>query len=1067
MTALLRLARGSGRDDSKNLCTNPSVETNTTGWSAISTNTIERYNLEQKFGDWSLRGNYKGTSESLFEYSFEPDYFSTFEVSAWVYVPSSWSGTQIRMQIANFGSASGTLTADANMSLTDQWQELRLTFTMSVLDTAGDIRFLDSGAAEPDVDDYILVDGLHIEDLVTADYDFVRPAFEQRGASTLYVDGDQEHCFWLGTAHASESIRLGADRNYLNLLNTRGIHLNHIEISVPPHKGGGEFSEGVLSDFRKLTALVHDNVRETYSLVVRGSSQTEVGRRIAELRRWCVDSTNFWTQTWNSDPVWIEQKTLKETNPRYALLMYAELTGESNYWSQPFLQETGALQVELELVVERSPWLSKPPWEFDDLLTAAYYRWSRREEDVPEFSYTCLIDDTWNCDDDAGTCQLDNQIILGDWNGIVEPGWGYFRFDAPQMPNGAVVKVAWIDFYSVTTYATSTVRLRIAGDTTGAATPTGLPNAVYNDLSTRATTSNFVDWTITATWNSGDTKETPPITDIIQELLDADDYSFADPIGIFVFDNGSDDNIRRVVQGTGGGVGASPPDLRIRYTLNRAFGEGDDEGNPVYHATGSHVVNRFTTSNFTHIYFNDVSAGTFSVNLADASGLIELWPDTVQAGDFMYFGIDETMTDDTQFWNVIMDIVTPCWYSGAGTASWEKRNAGWVALTPNDETDAGSGPASRKGLNGAFWEGTGTYMTSTTVNGVNAYWARIKFLTADTFSAVEVQEPPYTAVTNYLEVPSSELVGDFPTAIRMEIDGVGGESGGGNSFRRVVMGSRGVDRGEDFRSHINIVQDSKEINHKGISISTTTGATFTASKGPGNQHLAMTANGTHQERFVITIDDGLAEHYLGRFHAFFRVQLDIAGAAEDLEMSLRHQTGSGAPEIQTLRGTAAFSGGGELPHVLVDLGIVEFKKTTPVVDSITIKVHAHALYTWECWDFILIPYDEWSFDTFETTETSTNRVYGDRKLLIDSISYPRNTFYGVVDRGKGALDLATSSFTAAATQAPSLLQDKTHRLYFLFAGVPDALSNTYSDFRNSARVTMKKINRYQTLRGEI
>src|SRR3990167_7328432 len=80
-----------------NLNTNGGLETNTTGWTASSKSSLARSTEQAKFGTASCKGTVTLTATGNFGLC---NYLTTLTAavhyaSAWVYVPSSWTGSQI------------------------------------------------------------------------------------------------------------------------------------------------------------------------------------------------------------------------------------------------------------------------------------------------------------------------------------------------------------------------------------------------------------------------------------------------------------------------------------------------------------------------------------------------------------------------------------------------------------------------------------------------------------------------------------------------------------------------------------------------------------------------------------------------------------------------------------------------------------------------------------------------------------------------------------------------------------------------------------------------------------
>jgi hypothetical protein len=171
-----------------NLVTNPSFETNTTGWSTSGTNTIAQSSAQSLFGNYSLLATYQD-SVNLAAYAITvTDAQHTF--SAWVYIPAAWDGGQIRIRALNFASSTDNENSNADMTITDAWQRIYVVWTPDSGDLVGHHSVYTASA--PTAGRFIYVDGVHAEAL---------------GYATTYCDGDQQGCKWNGAAHGSTSTR--------------------------------------------------------------------------------------------------------------------------------------------------------------------------------------------------------------------------------------------------------------------------------------------------------------------------------------------------------------------------------------------------------------------------------------------------------------------------------------------------------------------------------------------------------------------------------------------------------------------------------------------------------------------------------------------------------------------------------------------------------------------------------------------------------------------------------------------------------------------------------------------
>lgn len=171
-----------------NLGDNPSLETNTTRWSAVGTAAaIARDNTQARFGRYSLKitsgtdvlsGGYYYTAGAGISVASS----TAHAVSFYVYNPTRDMRLSARDQ-------AGAELAVISVTASSIWKRVELAFTTGGGSTTVHFRFTNDN------------------DGTTHDFyiDAVLP--EVQAASTSYVDGDQPGCFWDGIKHGSTSQR--------------------------------------------------------------------------------------------------------------------------------------------------------------------------------------------------------------------------------------------------------------------------------------------------------------------------------------------------------------------------------------------------------------------------------------------------------------------------------------------------------------------------------------------------------------------------------------------------------------------------------------------------------------------------------------------------------------------------------------------------------------------------------------------------------------------------------------------------------------------------------------------
>ena len=171
-----------------NLGTNPSLESDTTRWTAQGTGaSITRDNTQARFGKYSLKitsgtsalgGAYYYSSASGISVSTS----TAYTASVYIYNPND----DARLAVWN-----NTPTQLSSLSIVPsaQWKRVELPFNTGTSSSSIHIRITNDNSS---VSHILYVDGIQIE---------------QKSAATTYCDGDQEGCSWSGVSHASTSLR--------------------------------------------------------------------------------------------------------------------------------------------------------------------------------------------------------------------------------------------------------------------------------------------------------------------------------------------------------------------------------------------------------------------------------------------------------------------------------------------------------------------------------------------------------------------------------------------------------------------------------------------------------------------------------------------------------------------------------------------------------------------------------------------------------------------------------------------------------------------------------------------
>jgi hypothetical protein len=141
-----------------------------------------------------------------------------------------------------------------------------------------------------------------------------------------------------------------------------GFHLEDWNPAIAQYKGGGVFQDSPQADGRRLVDKRFMNAIETLSLKARDVSQNALIYEMQEVRRLFEKAAQYWTTSWQNEPVYIKARASNETNIRYAIIYTAMIPEDDYPYGMPFLQPgCEAVMDELTLIIERGPWLDNVP----------------------------------------------------------------------------------------------------------------------------------------------------------------------------------------------------------------------------------------------------------------------------------------------------------------------------------------------------------------------------------------------------------------------------------------------------------------------------------------------------------------------------------------------------------------------------------------------------------------------------------------------------------------------------------------------------------------------------------
>lgn len=245
--------------DKTNLCFNPSLETNTTGWAAFGAGTVARSVADQRYGQASLlvtpgSGNGNGAL-----YGNSPTL--TLTAATQYFISVAFKGTAGRKYQLGVTTSGGALINGTPFIASGMWQ--RVTHVYAETATLARLVVIqkDPVTASSDILPFN-VDGLQIE----------------TSESTTYIDGDQVgfvrnrlDYYWNGTPHASTSTRIGQSRHGGKIIafSDFGYRVGailglgmagRINQIMPIAKGGAYYSGSTIGDRQfALTGMLYGN----------------------------------------------------------------------------------------------------------------------------------------------------------------------------------------------------------------------------------------------------------------------------------------------------------------------------------------------------------------------------------------------------------------------------------------------------------------------------------------------------------------------------------------------------------------------------------------------------------------------------------------------------------------------------------------------------------------------------------------------------------------------------------------------------------------------------------------
>lgn len=498
------------------------------------------------------------------------------------------------------------------------------------------------------------------------------------------------------------------------------------------------------------------------------------------------------------------------------------------------------------------------------------------------------------------------------------------------------------------------------------------------------------------------------------------------------------------------GVGNATPISNLQTFNGITFGTVDDTGAriPVTGLNELFLSNRRVNQNFTHIFNFDASGASFSANLLDTIPMT-FFPASPATGDIIYFGIDTSITDAGPIYApIIFDLSVAM--VGISIV-WERWNgSSWASITAN-------GTQEFFGLVGI---GSVTFSAvtqeETTVNGITAYWIRVRVTSVGTATRpVQQNRNPYIANWPYFEVQSSAILGDISALVRSIF--LTGDTLALPTD--IFIGLRSVSRGENFTAYLNA---SDENNPSGIDANLTVGSFEVEGRSPSGKIYEYTPGGTGSDvnLFYYTFDTAIIPEFYGVYRMFIRSGQQN-GLSGDIQLR--------ATISLNLAGNIIFTTDYQsliLPSLpawgVLDMGQINIPsvggvKSSESINDFRINIEANILATGgtiQVTDIILIPTDECAVAASGTNFTPTN----DRYIEIDSINYPKHHIRANIKDESDDSIIQTWQTKSNGQLIAQANERQRYWVTFITSGETTAADN--------ASVQMQDVQRYLSLRGE-
>lgn len=132
-------------------------------------------------------------------------------------------------------------------------------------------------------------------------------------------------------------------------------------------KDGGVWADSPMAEGRQLISTTPTNTTDTLTLCVSYGTHEEIIQAFEEFDLMLDAAADYWTSRHNETPVWVQARARGETNPRYAVVRYADYDENFDPYQEPYLGGHKVSTDDFAFVVERGPWLQFPPGQGESI----------------------------------------------------------------------------------------------------------------------------------------------------------------------------------------------------------------------------------------------------------------------------------------------------------------------------------------------------------------------------------------------------------------------------------------------------------------------------------------------------------------------------------------------------------------------------------------------------------------------------------------------------------------------------------------------------------------------------